>query len=149
MSVRSSITNSLVSILNDDLIGLDPYTNDIQCGAESKLKFWDEILEFPYISVVPGSETREYLPAAFKWGFLNITMRIYVSDGEDPAAALESLLEDIERLLDANREIPYTSANGTESTTQDLQITSIVTDEGLLDPLGVAELSLEVQYQVL
>jgi len=149
MSVRSSIAKSLVTILNTNLIGVAPYTTDIYNGAEAKLKFWDEVVDFPFISVVTGPETREYLPAAFKWGFLNITIRIYIQDGNDPAEKLEALLEDIEKLLDANREIPYSSAGGTESTTQDLHITSIVTDEGLLAPIGVGELSIEVQYQVL
>ena len=149
MSVRSSIADSIVSIFNENLIGVPPYTTDILNGAEAKLKFWDEVRDFPYISVVTGSETREYLPAAFKWGFLNLTIRIYVNDGDNPAAQLEALLEDIEKLLDANREIPYSSAGGTESTTQDLHITSITTDEGLLAPIGVGEVSIEVQYQVL
>ena len=149
MSVRSSISKSIVDIFNTNLNGVSPYTVDIKDGAENRLKFWDEVLDFPYISVVPGPETRDYLPGAFKWGFLTLTIRIYVNDGDDPMLMLEGLLEDIEKLLDANREIPYSSANGTESTTQDLQITSIVTDEGLLAPIGVGELNIEVQYQVL
>ena len=149
MSVRSSIVKSLTDILNTNLDGTGDYTTDIQNGAEAKLKFWDDVNDFPFISVVAGSETREYLPGAFKWGFLNITLRMYVSDGENPSLALEGLLEDVERLLDASREIPYASVTGTESNTQDIQITSIVTDEGLLAPLGVGELNIEVQYQVL
>ena len=149
MSVRSSIVASLTEILNTNLDGTGSYTTDIHNSAEAKLKFWDEVNEFPFISIVAGPETRDYLPAAFKWGFLNITLRLYVSDGDNPSLALEGLLEDVEKLLDANREIPYSSVTGTESTTQDLQITSIVTDEGLLAPLAVGELSIEVQYQVL
>ena len=149
MSVRSSIVKSLTDILNTNLDGTGDYTTDIHNGAEATLKFWDDVNDFPFISVVAGSETREYLPGAFKWGFLNITLRMYVSDGENPSLALEGLLEDVERLLDASREIPYASVTGTESNTQDIQITSIVTDEGLLAPLGVGELNIEVQYQVL
>lgn len=150
MSVRSSIVDTLVTLFRDNLDGATaPYINNIVNNAHKELRFWDEVNDFPYISITAGSEVREYLPSAFKWGFLNITIRIYVSDPTDPASALESLLEDIERLLDDNREIPYTSTNGTVSETQDLRITTISTDEGLLEPYGVGELGIEVQYQVL
>ncbi len=150
MSVRSSIVDTLVTLFKDNLDGATaPYVNNIFNNAYKVLKFWDEVADFPYISIVAGSEVREYLPSEFKWGFLNISIKIYVSDSVDPTAALESLLEDIEKLLDNNREISYTSANGTVSQTQDLRITTISTDEGLLDPIGVAELGIEVQYQVL
>lgn len=150
MSVRSSIGLSLVDIFNTNLNGAtNPYTSNIYNNAHKKLVFWDEVADFPYISIVPGPETREYLPSQFKWGYLNVTLRIYVSDATDPSQVLESLLEDIEKLLDANREIPYTSVNGTTSESTDLRIISITTDEGLLEPYGVGEVSIEVQYQVL
>ena len=135
--------------MNDDLTGVAPYTNNISSNAHNDLKFWDEVNSYPYISVTAGPETREYMPAAFKWGYLTVTIRLYISDNDDPNLALESLMEDIEKLLDSNRNLAYTSANGTVSETTDLHITSITTDEGLLDPIGVGEVSIEVQYQVL
>jgi hypothetical protein len=110
-------------------------------------KFWDEVNDFPCIYVVPSSESREYLPGDFKWGYLNISLKAYVKS-EEPVQELENLLEDIETIVDANRVLVYDATTAGAETTEIL-ITSIVTDEGLLVPYGVGEINLQVRYQVL
>ena len=145
MSARAGITNALVEKLK--LIdGSEPYQSNVFNNVTNKLKFWDEVNDFPYICVVPGSETRDYLPSDFKWGFLGISLKIYVK-GDEPIQELENLLEDIEKVVDANRVLPYGEAPAERTT--EILITSIVTDEGLLAPYGVGEINLQVRYQVL
>ena len=145
MSARSSIVNALVEKLK--LIdGTGTYQTNIYGNAYAKLKFWDEIQDFPSIYVVPGSESREYLPSDFTWGYLNISLKVYVKD-EDPQQQLEYLLEDIENTIDANRVLVYNTTTNAQTT--EILISSIVTDEGLLVPYGVGEINLQVRYQVL
>ena len=146
MSVRTSIVKALAEKLK--LIdGSTEYKSNISSNAYPKLKFWDECTDFPAIYMSTGSETREYLPGGFKWGFLGISLKVYVK-GEDPAQELEYLLEDIEKVIDANRTLVYDSSIPGAQTTEIL-INSIVTDEGLLEPYGVGEVNISVQYPVL
>jgi hypothetical protein len=145
MSARASITSALVNVLKD-IDGTGTYQTNVYGNVESKLKFWDELNDFPHICVVPGSESREYLPGDFKWGYLNISLKLYTKD-ENPLEQLEKLLEDVENVVDSNRELTYDVDTGHRTT--EILVTSIVTDEGLLAPYGVGEINLQVRYQVL
>jgi hypothetical protein len=145
MSARASITNALVDVLKD-IDGTGVYQTNIFGNVENKLRFWDELNDFPHICVVPGSESREYLPSDFKWGFLNISLKLYTKS-EEPLVELEKLLEDVENVVDSNRALIYDVE--TNSRTTEILISSIVTDEGLLAPYGVGEINLQVRYQVL
>lgn len=142
MSQRSKIVKALVEKLK--LInGVTPYKSNLYGkNVIDKLKFWDEVNDFPYICVVAGSETREYLPGGFKWGFLNIALKLYVY-GENSHELLENIISDVETIIDTN-EVLVTS----EGSTTEILINSIVTDEGLLTPYGVGEVNLTVRYQV-
>lgn len=142
MSQRSKIVNALVEKLK--LInGVTPYKSNLYGkNVISKLKFWDELNDFPYICVVAGSETREYLPSGFKWGYLTIALKLYVY-GENSHELLENIISDVENVIDTNETLVYDSGSTTE-----ILINSIVTDEGLLTPYGVGEVTLTVRYQV-
>lgn len=142
MSRRSSIINALVAKLNQTLDGSAPYQTNLNGNCFAKLKFWDEVNDFPSVFITPGSETREYLPSDFTWAYLGLSVKIYVR-GEDPQTELEALLEDVERCVDANRVLVY---DETGSETTEILITSITTDEGLLAPYGVGEINLQVRY---
>ena len=147
MSARTLITLALVNALKTQINGTVPYKIDLVNNAIDRLKYWDEINDFPFICAVAGNEVREYLPGQFKWGHLGISLKIYVKS-EDSNAELENLLEDVERVIDSNRQIAYDPSNPNLRTTEIL-ISSIVTDEGLLAPYGIGEINIKVQYQVL
>lgn len=144
MSRRTSIVKALAEKFKD-INATGPYKSNIFGNAYPYLRFWDEISDFPAIYVVAGSESRDYLPGEFKWGFLNVSLKIYVK-GEEPQLLLEDLLEDVEYVVDSNRNIAYDSAPGYEIT--EILISSITTDEGLLTPYGVGEINLQVRYQI-
>jgi len=118
-----------------------------QAVAETspRLKFWDEVEQFPAIHLNAGSESRQYLTAGRKDRFLSITVRCYVNE-EDAVSALDDLLEDVETVLEENSRLKYHDRNGLEQFTQQITVVSIDTDEGALDPLGVGELLIEVRY---
>jgi hypothetical protein len=143
MSKRNSIARALAEKFK--LIdGNAPYQTNLYDNAYAKIKFWDEIQDFPAIYLIPGSEVREYHPADFTWCFLNISVKAYVKDQEDPQSQLETLLHDIETCVNNNRVLVYDQDKGLETTEIILQ--SIVTDEGLLVPYGVGEINLQVRY---
>lgn len=145
MSKRISIVKSLTEKLKT-INGSNPYSVDLEGAAYPKLEFWDEAVNFPSIYVTPGSEVREYLPGDFKWGFLNISLKVYCK-GDESQEQLEALLEDIETCIDLNRALVYDQSNDLETT--EILITSITTDEGLLAPYAVGEINLQVRYEIM
>lgn len=120
------------------------YSCNLYQNVTDKLVFWDEIVDFPFVGITAGNETREYLPAAFKWGYLTLTIRMYVQE-EDPVSALESILYEIEKKIEENSDLEY----GSRNKLADLRIISITTDEGLLAPIGVGEIQLQAQYEII
>lgn len=144
-TARTSIAKALAEKLKT-ISTANGYKTDLAEFAFPNLKFWDEINQWPAVYMTTGSETREYLPGAFTWGFLGISLKLYVK-GESPAQDLENLLEDVEKVIDANRTLVYNSLVPGAQTTEIL-INSIVTDEGLLEPYGVGEINIVVQYPV-
>lgn len=145
MSRRTSIIKALAEKLK--LIdGQAPYQTNLFNNAYAKLKFWDEVEDFPSVYMTPGSEMREYLPGEFTWGFLGISIKVYCR-GEQAQDDLEKLLEDIENCIDANRVLVYDIDKGYETT--EILIQSITTDEGLLAPYAVGEINLQVRYAIM
>lgn len=145
MSKRTSIVKALSEALKS-IDGNTPYQTNLFNNSFPHLKFWDEVSDFPCVYMSPGSEIREYLPGDFKWGFLNVSLKIYCK-GDDSSAQLEQLLEDIETVVDSNRNLVYDTDNGWDTT--DITITSITTDEGLLAPYAVGEINLQVRYEIM
>ena len=142
MSARSKIANSLVELLKE-IDGTSSWESDLFENVYNRLKFWDEVDDYPAAFVNVGPEAREYLPGGFKWGHLTLTVRVYVQD-EDPEARLEEIFEDIEKIVDTNGTMEY----DTNSYIEDMKILSITTDEGLLNPIGVGEMTLQVMYDL-
>lgn len=141
---RMSIVNALVEKLK--LInGAGDFFTDLNDNVSPRLKFWDEVEEFPAVHLNAGSETREYQGGGFKDRFLNVTVRCYVNE-EDAVEALDRLLEDVETVLEQNSRLSYTDKRGAQQATQQITIISIDTDEGVLEPLGIGEILIEVRY---
>jgi hypothetical protein len=143
MSKRNSIAKALAEKLKT-IDGTGPYETNLYDNSYAKLKFWDEIQDFPAVYLVPGTEVREYHPSDFTWCFLNVSLKVYVKDQEDPQLKLETLLHDIETCVNNNRVLVYDQVNNLETT--EILVQSIMTDEGLLTPYGVGEINLQVRY---
>lgn len=142
---RQSIVNALVVKLKTIKSTTSGMLSDVNDNVHPRLKFWDEVDDFPAIHLNAGSETREYQGGGFKDRFLAITVRCYVNE-EDAVDALDKLLEDVETVLEDNSRLDYTNRQGGTDTTQQITIVSIDTDEGVLEPLGVGEMLIEVRY---
>lgn len=144
-TARKKIAEALVGKLNG-INGNYPYNSNIFNNADSHLVFLDEIQQYPKVCVVAGDEIRQYLPDGFKWRFLTITIRAYVEDANDPQESLALLLEDIERIIDDNDALVYDSTVTPNLRTTSMTIQNIGTDEGVISPLGIGEMTVQVRY---
>jgi len=138
---RQAIVEAITTLLNT--IQGSPYESDLESNVLSKLIFWDEIQQYPTVSVVSGTETREYKSSGLTWAYLDINITIFVQS-EDPKDSIESIFVDIENILDANNTLTIEG----QSTCTDIRVLSLSDDNGVLAPLGVGEIALTVQYNV-
>ena len=140
---RGAILSALAEKFKE-INGAGAFKSRLDGNVETRMKFWDEIEQYPAVHMTAGSETREYWGGGNKWRFLSITIRIYVN-AEDPIEELEELLEDIETVIDANNSLTYRQL-GTDAGVSQFTVLSISTDEGVLTPLGIGEMIIEARY---
>lgn len=145
MSRRTSILKALTEKLKV-IDGNQPYHINLFNNCYPKLKFWDEVNDFPCVYATPGSESREYLPGDFTWAYLGVSLKVYCKS-EDSQQDLEYLLEDIETVVHDNRQLVYDTTKNYETT--EILVVSITTDEGLLAPYAVGEINLQVRYALM
>lgn len=125
--------------------GIGDFFTDLNSNVFTTLKFWDEVDTFPEVHVTAGPETREYLAAGVKNRFLTVIVRCYINQ-ENSLDALDALIEDVETVLEDNSKLFYYDKKGSPQAAHQITIVSIETDEGLLDPLGVGDVLIEVRY---
>ena len=141
---RQGIVTALVTKLKQ-IDGSGNFHVNLSEQVSPRLKFWDEVDEFPTVHINAGMETREYLTAGIKNRYMNVTLRCYVNE-ENAVDALDALLEDVETVLEDNSSLTYEDKLGVSNSIQQITIISIETDEGVLEPMGVGEVTLEVRY---
>ena len=142
---RTKIAEALANKIKE-IDGNHPFNTNVFDNVQSKMVFLDEIEQYPKVCVVAGDESREYQPAGYKWRFLTLTVRAYVHNEEDAQEELALLLEDIERIIDENDALVYDDSVDPSESTTSLTIESIGTDEGVIQPLGIGEMVVEVRY---
>ena len=106
-------------------------------------KFLDEINDFPSVCFVAGSENREELGANRRLGTIEVALRGYVFD-ENNVDIAEILAQNVESKVDSFSANVAARANGVS----DARVISFRTDEGLLQPYGVADLEIEILYDL-
>ena len=143
-SRRKRIIDALVAKLKT-INGQGAFLTNVGENVHPRMKFWDEVDEFPALHLNAGSETREYQTAGVRDRFLSVTIRCYVQE-EDAQEALNELMEDVETVIEDNSRLMYTDKLNNVFYTQQITVISIDTDEGVLEPLGVGEILLEVRY---
>lgn len=142
-SRRSAILTSLADLFSK-IDGSGTYRSEVR-DVSPRLKFWDEIQEFPAIHMNAGSESRIYQGGGHKDRYMLVTIRCYVQE-ENSVDALEALLEDVETVLDENGRLAYLDSTGAQQFTRDIVVLGIDSDEGVLDPIGVGEITVQVKY---
>tara|TARA_X000001316_G_C922461_1_gene37927 strand:- start:12060 stop:12509 length:450 start_codon:yes stop_codon:yes gene_type:complete len=142
---RKKIAEALANKLKE-IDGNHPFNSNIFENVKAKMVFLDEIEQYPKVCVVAGDEEREYQPGGFKWRFLQVTIRAYISNNEDAQEELALLLEDIEKIVDDNDALVYDDTVDPNLKTTSMTITSISTDEGVVEPLGIGEMVVTIRY---
>ena len=143
-SRRKRIVDALVTKLRT-INGQGAFLTDVGENVHPRMKFWDEVEEFPALHLNAGSETREYQSAGIRDRFLSVTIRCYVQN-EEAQEELNELMEDVETVIEDNSRLEYTDKANNVYYTQQITVISIDTDEGVLEPLGVGEILVEVRY---
>ena len=144
-SRRRDITNFLVGELkkiNGAASTFDStYTYQVNLfdNVFRRLKFLDEVNDFPSVYLQAGTENRIYDSKGLTTSTLDIMLRVYVHK-ENATAELESTMQDIEFVI-------Y-NMDTEQYGIMDVQVASMSTDEGLLDPYGIGEVGVTVQYDV-
>ena len=116
------------------------YNTNVSNNVFRRLKFIDEINDFPAIYVNAGRDVRDYSSIGLTSSDLELVVRCYTKD-EDPVDISESFLEDVEHIL-------YNVEAGTDKGIQQINIFSISTDQGLTAPFGIGEVSLSIRYDL-
>ena len=146
LSRRKEITELLVSELkkiNGSVSTFDSsytYNFNIFNNAIRRMKFLDEINDFPTICVNAGEESRIYDTLGLTTGELNLTIRSYVK-AENPITTAENLADDIEHIV-------YHLGDRSDIGVLDITIQSVSTDEGLVAPFGILEIEVLARYQL-
>ncbi|CAM0005292.1 tail terminator [Vibrio phage D239] len=152
---RTSIAKKMAELLNQELaepkVTAGIYYTNLYNNASTQILHFDQVKDFPFISVVKGTEYTEYQGGGFRWQFLEIYMRVFVSGYEDYDEQLEKVITDIKTFIDTNESFEYniTKPNGDTIINEVTEITweSVTTDEGLLAPDAFGEIKLRVRYE--
>lgn len=112
-----------------------------------QFKYIDDINAFPTICFYVTNEARRHIGAGIRYAILTINIRGYVTTNvEDRLNAIDvadDLLEDIEFIVNGLSYLAEAHALNIE----EARILRVVTDEGLFDPQGIAEITAEIVYQ--
>jgi len=99
------------------------------------LKPLDQINDFPTICLYISKDDRPIRETLDYKGEIDLRIRGYVYGGEDSQALSDQLSLDIE---DAIMSAEFSADN--------VQITEVSTDEGLLEPMGIVEMRVFIRY---
>ena len=117
------------------------YGNNLFDNVYRKLKFLDEVNDFPALYISAGTEIRDFNSKNLTLATLDATIRAYVF-GEDNSQDLsDSLVQDIEHVI-------YSLGDNPDKGILDITIDNISTDEGLATPYGIAEVELTIVYRL-
>ncbi len=140
-SLRKQIIENILLTLAEK-IGGDNYNNEInEKNVSHKTKKWDECPTYPYICVNGSAERKDDSTESLMFAYMDVKMYLYVQDGTDASSKLEDLIQDVEKAM----YIDETRGNLAVNTVA----TGLETDNGWLQPYGMAEFTFEIHYRYL
>ena len=115
------------------------YNTNLFNNVERKLKFLDEINDFPSLYIAGGTEIREFNSENLTTATLDATIRAYVFSEDNSQSDIDNLVQDIEHVI-------YNIGDNSSKGIQQFNIANISADEGLLTPYGLSEIEITIQY---
>ena len=117
------------------------YNTNLFTNVFRKIKFIDEVNDFPALYLSAGTENRDFNTKSLTVATLDVTIRAYVFGEDDAQSKVDDLIQDIEHVL-------YNLGDNSDKGIFDIQIDNITADEGLIEPYGLAEIVLTIQYRL-
>ena len=121
--------------------GVYNYNNNLFNNVYRKLRFLDEVNDFPAIYIAAGTEIRNFESKDLTVATLDVTIRAYVYGEDNSQSLADDLVQDIEHVI-------YSLEDRSDIGIQDITIDNISTDEGLAHPYGLAEIELTTVYRL-
>ena len=147
LSRRTEIIDFLVAQLKEidkAQSGFDSsytYNTNLFNNVFRKIKFIDEVNDFPALYLSAGTENRDFITKSLTVATLDVTIRAYVFGEDDAQTKVDDLIQDIEHVI-------YNFGDNSDKGIFDIQIDNITADEGLIEPYGLAEIVLTIQYRL-
>ena len=144
---RTEIVNYLIERLKNIDGDISPYDNSYQFklnifnNAYRKIKFLDEVNDFPSIYLSAGTEIRNFQSENLTVATLTVIIRAYVYGDDNSQSLADDLVQDIEHVI-------YHIGDNPDKGILDITIENITEDEGLAFPYGIAEIELSVVYRL-
>lgn len=133
---RKQIIDGLVTELGQ--------TSDVSSSNVFRhFKYLDEINDFPSVCLLPRNEARIERGANRRLGIIEVALRGYTFD-ENNLDRAEFLAQNVEAKVDSFSANVAAKANGVS----DVRVVTFRTDEGLFEPYGIADLELQILYDV-
>jgi len=117
------------------------YTQNLFNNVYRKIKFLDEVNDFPALYLSAGTEIRNFNSLSLTVATLDVTIRAYVYGEDNSQSLADDMIQDIEHVI-------YSLGDNPDKGILDITIDSISTDEGLAAPYGIAEVELTVVYRL-
>ena len=136
---RTQIVEALVSDIHTNI------ARTLPTNVTRQMVFLNEVNDFPFVCMLVEPETRFHYGAGRKLATLALSLRGYVFDGdsgenidlaEDLGMDIDSLV--IDTFAEAHRDLGVEFA----------AVESFRTDEGLMSPYGIADLTITITYEV-
>jgi len=146
MSNRNLINDAIIACLKKIDGRTSPYSPDYEFKTNLNenvyrgFVFIDEINDFPSVYVTSGQEERIYHTNNLTESIVSSALRCYIY-GPDSQNQVDNIISDIEHVI-------YSSNFDTTLQIQDITIKEILTDSGLLEPYGMAEIFLTVRFEI-
>jgi vacuolar-type H+-ATPase subunit F/Vma7 len=134
---RTQIINALITHLASN-------TSILEDNISRNYHVLDEVNDFPALTMIPRTEVREHRGAGRKIATFNIQMRAYAHDGD--GSEIINVTEDLGEEIDEAVDTFAASARTHE--VEEARVLSFSTDEGLFAPYGIADLEIQIAYEV-
>ena len=141
----------IVNFIKDNLVKINGeistfngsylYNTNVFNNVYRKLKFLDEINDFPAIYLSAGTEFRNFQSQNLTIATLDVIIRAYVYGEDNSQILADEVTQDIEHVI-------YSLENASNIGIMDITIERISMDEGLVTPYGLAEVELLIVYRL-
>lgn len=149
VDICEALANKIKTELSQDNVGVK-YFHNIYNNVQTKSYLAQEVASFPMITITQGPEEYEYQPGGVRWTLLRVYARAYYKDEYDSERQIQLLLRDLKKVLDTPERIQYTVSNPDGSTETRYvaidNLSGLTTDEGILRPIAIGELSITLKY---